>query len=592
MNPIHVDFTGGRGRDRGSSSDDSAVLPKSSAKKIMVNVLTTLVLSLVAYYFMLPPLNFKAMELYMYLGFVCLIYTALSLLSVRSHLRPENLPQLKKKLMAPGIFLGALAVVVLIGSLAGLQLFRARAYSRLLNVQEGDFAEDVAEIDFSSVPILDSQSAYRIAERTLGDLSDKVSQFVVSPSSSQINYHGTPVRVTALAYGDIFKWIKNTREGIPAYILIDMTTQDGQVIRMHDSAIRYSPYEHFNRHLIRHLRFRYPTYMFGTPCFEINEEGRPYWNVPVLKKRIGLFGGVDIQGLVAVDAATGESQVIASAPDGKSRLKTDKFVTDADWQWIDRVYSPSILTQQYNFYGKLSKGFINSFIGQEGVKVTSEGYNYLALNDDVYMYTGVTSISSDQSIIGFVLMNLRTKETKFYQISGALERTAMTSAEGAVQQYKYRATFPLLLNISGEPTYFIALKDTSELVKMFAMVNVKQSTVVGTGYNLTECTENYAAELKRNGINVDIDVSELNPEKDPTAGQAKTREVSGAVAEIRSVVTGGETYFYLKLAEGPAYYKVAVSLAERVVILNAGDEVVLTVPADADGSIIEVRSMK
>ncbi|MEG2080895.1 MAG: CvpA family protein, partial [Oscillospiraceae bacterium] len=199
---------------------------------------------------------------------------------------------------------------------------------------------------------------------------------------------------------------------------------------------------------MRYLRFKYPTYMFETPSFEINEEGTPFWIVPIMDKTIGLFGGIDIIGAVAVDAITGETNVISTNLEGKTKLNTTQFVTDKNWQWIDRIYSANILNAQYNYYGQLSGGFINSIIGQEGVKVTSQGYNYLALNDDVYMYTGVTSISSDQSIIGFVLLNQRTKETRFYQISGALEGTAQTSAQGAVQQYKYEATFPLLLNIS------------------------------------------------------------------------------------------------------------------------------------------------
>ena len=230
-------------------------------------------------------------------------------------------------------------------------------------------------------------------------------------------------------------------------------------------------------------------------------------------------------------------------------------------------------------------------IGQEGVKVTSSGYNYLALNDDVYMYTGVTSISSDQSIIGFVLLNQRTKETKYYPISGALENTAQTSAQGAVQQYSYTATFPLLLNISGEPTYFMALKDSSELVKMYAMVNVKQSTVVGIGSTLTECTENYADNLKKNGINLDINIDEIG-ENDQTQAQSETKEVSGTVTEIRSVVTGGETYFYIKLNTGNTFYKLGVKDAERVVILNVGDSVTFNVPVDANGDIITASSIK
>ncbi len=224
--------------------------------------------------------------------------------------------------------------------------------------------------------------------------------------------------------------------------------------------------------------------------------------------------------------------------------------------------------------------------------MTSSGYNYLALNDDVYMYTGVTSISSDQSIIGFVLLNQRTKETKYYPISGALEQTAQTSAQGAVQQYAYVATFPLLLNISGEPTYFMALKDSSELVKMYAMVNVKQSTIVAVGNSLTECTEKYAAALESNGINVDIDVSEMGSEEDPSVEKPTTRDVTGKVAEIRSVVTGGETYFYIRLENDPTFYKVSVANAEKVVLLNVGSDAAFTVGADAKGDIVDVVSMK
>lgn len=592
MDPINVDFTGGSGEKKERRTmADILIPPEHAGKKIAINLVITAVLAAVLYYFMLPALNFKAIELYMYAAFICLIYIGLTVLSSKAFVKPEYLPYVKKRSKVPLIIIGILLVIAIVGWLIGVQLFRANSYSKLLNVQDGNFAEDVAEIDFSSVPILDSSSANRIAERTLGDLSDYVSQFVVSNYTTQINYKGTPVRVTSLNYGDFFKWMKNTKEGLPAYIIVDMTTQEGQVVRL-EEGMKYSPAEHFNNYLLRYLRFKYPTYMFDTPSFEIDEQGQPFWIVPILDKTIGLFGGTDVKGAVAVNSVTGECSIISTSLDGTTKLPTDNFVNDNDWQWIDRIYSANILTEQYNYYGKLSNGYINSIIGQEGVKVTSSGYNYLALNDDVYMYTGVTSISSDQSIIGFVLLNQRTKETEYYQISGALEGTAQTSAQGAVQQYAYNATFPLLLNISGEPTYFMALKDSSELVKMYAMVNVKQSTVVGIGNNLTECTENYAAELKRNGINVDIDVDEMGASQDPTTNQPKTKDVIGKISEIRSVVTGGETYFYLRLQDNAAYYKVAVSQAEKVVILNIGDEVTLVVDVDASGNIIEVKSMK
>ncbi len=591
MDPINVDFTHGGGD--GSSDkpvSDVYIPPKNAKKKIVINVILTAVFAAIAYYFMIPALNFKAIELYMYIAFVCLIYLGLTVLSCKVAIHPEYQPYVRKRSRIPGIIIGILAVVCLIGFVVGAQLFRASSYSSLLTVEEGDFAEDVAEIDFSAVPTLDATSANNLAVRTLGDLSDMVSQFVVSAYSTQINYKGTPVRVTSLDYGDIFKWIKNTREGLPAYIIVDMTTQKSEIVRL-ENGMKYSPAEHFNRYLLRHLRFEYPTYMFGDPSFEIDEQGNPYWIVPILDKTIGLFGGTDVIGAVIVNSIDGSSRIISTSTTGETKLPTESFVTDPEWQWIDRVYSATILNEQYNYYGKLSNGFINSIIGQEGVKVTSSGYNYLALNDDVYMYTGVTSISSDQSIIGFILINQRTKEAKYYSISGALENTAQTSAQGAVQQYSYTATFPLLLNISGEPTYFMALKDSSELVKMYAMVNVKQSTVVGIGSTLTECTENYADSLKKNGINLDINIDEIG-DSDRTQAQPETKDVSGTVTEIRSVVTGGETYFYIRLNTDDSFYKLGVKDAEKVVILNVGDSVTFSVPVDASGEIITVSSMK
>ncbi len=594
MDPINVDFTHGRGREDGGNGNAAAsdvyIPPRNAKKKIIINIIITLVLAAAAYYFMLPALNFKAIELYMYIAFVCLIYLALTALTSKVAIHPEYAPYIKRRAKIPGIIIGVLAVVCIVGYLVGATVFRANSYSKLLTVEEGDFAEDIAEIDFSSVPVLDSTSANTLAERTLGDLSDMVSQFVVSSYSTQINYNGTPVRVTALAYGDIFKWIKNTSSGLPAYIIVDMTTKQSEIVRL-DEGMKYSPAEHFNRYLLRHLRFEYPTYLMGEPTFEIDESGHPYWIVPILDKTIGLFGGTDVIGAIVVDSVTGESEIVSTDLNGETKLPTENFVTDDNWQWIDRVYSANILDAQYNYYGKLSNGFINSLIGQEGVKVTSSGYNYLALNDDVYMYTGVTSISSDQSIIGFVLLNQRTKQTKYYSVSGALESTAMTSAQGAVQQYSYNATFPLLLNISGEPTYFMALKDSSDLVKKYAMVNVKQSTIVGVGSTLTECTEMYAQELKNNGISVEIDIDGMS-ETDTTSPETHTKDVTGTVTEIRSVVTGGETYFYIKLNTGEEYYKVGVKDAEKVVILNVGDSATFSVDEESEGSIITVIGMK
>ncbi len=584
MDPINVDFGNKR------------IVPEtpkgSTWKKVLVSLLVSLVVAGIAYYLMLPALNFKAIELYIYLAVVIISYIAAFGVVSKAYFRPEYMEYAKNKVKIPIILILALVVVVAIGFVTGAEFFRAKDYAKIIDVKEGDFAEDIAEIDFQSVPRLDKDSSNMLATRALGDLSDYVSQFVVNEYySTQINYKGTPVRVQSLDYGDVFKWLKNTKNGIPAYIIVDMTTQKAEPVRL-EEGMKYSPAEHFNEYLIRHVRFKYPTLMFGDPSFEIDETGRPFWIVPVLDKTIGLFGGTDVIGAIIVDSINGDTTLISTSLDGTTKLPTDKFVNDKEFQWIDRVYSSTIVNQQYNYYGKYNQGFWNSIIGQENVRVTSQGYNYLALNDDVYMYTGVTSISSDQSIIGFVLINQRTKEAVYYQQAGALEETARTSAQGKVQEKGYVATFPLLLNVSGEPTYFMALKDASQFVKMYAMVNVEQSTIVGVGSNLTECIENYASELEKSGVNVDVDVDSMGEEQTPDAPKVETIDVTGTVEEIRSTITGGETYFYIKLTDNATYYKVAVKDAEKIVILNVGDAITFTVDKAATGEIVQVNNVK
>lgn len=584
MDPINVDFGG------------KSVVPEtpkgSNLKRVIISLILTLIIGAVAYYAMLPALNFKAIELYIYIGMLIVAYIGIYGIASKAYFRPEYMEYAKNNVKIPIILILILVVVVGIGYLTGASFFRAKDYAEIIDVKEGNFAEEVAEIDFSSVPRLDKDSSNMLATRALGKLSDYVSQFVVnSYYSTQINYKGNPVRVQSLDYGDIFKWLKNTKEGIPAYIIVDMTTEKAETIRL-EEGMKYSPAEHFNEYLIRHVRFKYPSLMFGEPSFEIDETGRPYWIVPVLDKTIGLFGGTDVIGAIIVDSINGDTILVSISLDGTTKLPTDKFVTDKEFQWLDQVYSASIVNQQYNYYGKYNNGFWNSIIGQENVKITSSGYNYLALNDDVYMYTGVTSISSDQSIIGFILINQRTKEAVYYQQAGALEETARTSAQGKVQQYGYTATFPILLNVSGQPTYFMALKDSSQLVKMYAMVNVEQSTIVGVGTNLTECTENYAQALEENGVTVNVDVDSMGEEETPDTPKVETVDVTGTVEEIRSVITGGETYFYIKLVDNATYYKVAVKDVEKIVILNAGDTITFTVSKDAKGEIVTVNAVK
>ena len=536
---------------------------------------------------MLPPLNFKSTELYFFLGVVAAIYVVLQTLLSGVLVKPEYTKYVKKQAVVPGIIIGALVVIVGVGMLFSSVVFRASSYSKLIDVSEDKtFSKDITQADFKSVPVLDTAASAALATRTLGDLAsiNKESQFEVAPQFTQINYKNSPVRVGTLAYGDIFKWFKNTGEGMPGYIIVDMVTQKTEFVMLKQGEyIRYSTEEHFSKYLMRHVRFAYPTYIFDVPHFEIDEEGRPFWLCPVLDKTIGLFGGTDVKGIVIVDAISGEC----------NEYSLDTIKNDKSFQWIDGIYSNDLLIEQYNYYGKYAGGFINSVIGQEGVRVATEGSNFLALNDDVYMYTGVTSVSNDQAIIGFVLVNMRTKEANFYEISGAKEYSAMSSAEGQVQNYKWTATFPILLNISGQPTYFMSLKDDASLVKHYAMVNVQNYQVVATGKTIAECTENYANLLAQSNVNIKVDIDKIKDDTDKNGQNAdekpsvSTVTVKGVVADIRTAVMGGESYYFVKLEKGKTYYKVSASSNEAVVILNIGDSVSFTYVKGAGGNVIE-----
>lgn len=587
MEPIKVDFTGNGGNGKGSGKN-AYLVPKKAGLKMLISIIGTVIGGAIAYYFMLPPLNFKSTDTYMFLGTVLAIFVALLFVTSSAHIRPEYTPYVKKKSLVPVILAGILVVVVGVGYLTSAVFFRAKTYSNIIDVDDSkSFASDIAEADFSNVPVLDDASAKALANRTLGDLAaiGKVSQFEISNAFTQINYKNNPVKLTTLAYGDIFKWLKNTKSGLPGYVVVNMVSQKAELVTLPEGKyIRYATTEHFGKYLMRHVRFSYPTYIFDTPRFEIDESGRPFWLCTVLDKTIGLFGGTDVKGVVIVDAITGEMK----------EYTVDEVKTSTELQWIDGIYSDALLVEQFNYYGQYKNGFINSILGQEGVKVATEGTNYIAKDDDVYAYTGVTSASNDQAIVGFVLMNMRTKEANFYEVSGAKEYSAMASAQGEVQNYKYQATFPILLNISGEPTYFMSLKDSDSLVRRYAMVNVQNYQVVSIGSTIAECTKQYVDTLKINNIKIDVDIDEIenatnnNGEADEPETEFLTK--SGAIDDIRTAVIDGNSVYYISLAEDNTYYAIKASDEEGVVILNVGDTVTVSYEK-AEGGIVDAESI-
>lgn len=471
----------------------------------------------------------------------------------------------RKLLWIPIIFL----VLYFVLQLTGAKIFRSRDYADLITKVNGDFAEDVYEIEFYDIPTVDRDTAMRLGNKRMGEMADLVSQFNVADDYTQINYKGRPTRVTPLRYVDIFKWFNNRKEGLPRVIMVDLISGE---VNMHDlpSGIKYSDSDMFFRNISRHLRFKYPTAIMGDERFEVDESGTPFWIVPVFKPQVGWFDGQDVTDVILCNAITGESE----------KLPVEECPT-----WADRIYPSELIIEQLDWNGIYQDGFFNSLIGQKGVLRTTHGYNYLALYDDVYLYTGITSVASDSSNLGFVLVNLRTKDTKFYPVSSADEYSAMASVEGAVQEKRYISTFPILLNVGDEPTYCMALKDDAQLVKMYALVNAENYQVTATGFSIREALSNYQLRLAGR-LQMD--------EEDDTPNDVTPITISGTLTDIQDLVMEGNTYYYLLLEGHDEVLSAPISVSQLLPFLKVGEEVTVIceggdIPAGSPRYVISIE---
>ena len=602
MDPIKVDFSG-KGKPK-----EVVIPPEKKILKLIICVIATVIGGAVAYYFMLPALNLKAMELYYFIAVVVAIFIGMTVITTKAFAKPEYIPYVKKQVTIPVIIALVFALILGIGYLVSAPLFRADDYSEIIVPSEEEFgaSESITTItsleDFSSVPMIDENVALNLANKKLGDLSEWVSQFVIDEAySTQVNYKGNPYRIFPLKYGDVFKWLKNTQDGFPAYIAVNMYTQEANAVVLEDeglSNIKVSTSEYLNKRLDRVLRFKFPFAMFGTPSLEINEDGHPYWVCERIDKTIGLVGGTDVIGVVLVDACDANNIV---------EYTLDEVKTNPDIQWIDQIYSKDLLIQQYNYHGKYNGGFINGYIGQSGVVSTTDGASYIASGDDVWLYTGVTSVRNDDSIVGFAIINQRTKEAVFQRISGTTEAGAQTSAQGIVSDKGWTATFPLLLNIDGEATYFMALKD-NDVVKSYAMVSVErvQDAVRSeddANPDLEACLKAFVAKVKsstKRELHVTYDAvlpdalggnsgtgnSGDSADEKPT----ELATVSGVITDIRTAVVNGNSVYYFAVDNKPVYYSISASEDDTVVILNKGDTIKISyVPSET--SIVTAKTI-
>ncbi len=431
--------------------------------------------------------------------------------------------------------------VLIVGSALGATLFRSRAYANLLPVDKREFTEDIEQSDqVTDIALMDTESARIFGNRKIGSLSDVVSQYEIEPDYTQISIKGQPMKVSGLKYASFFKWWNNRNSGVPGYVQVNPVNSEAKYVKL-TKPMKYVPSAYFNYNLQRHVQLTYPTKIISGYKFEVDDDGNPYYICPTMTARVGLFGGIDVNGVIICDPIDGECKYYA--------------IGDCP-SWVDSVYDGHLLTKKYNWHGMLSGGYINSIIGQKGCKQATDDFGYKIIGDDVWVYTGVTSANGDQSNIGFVMMNQRTSEARYYQVSGAEEHSAMSAAEGEVQEKGYKASFPSLINVSGTPTYIMVLKDAGGLVKLYAMVNVEQYNIVATATSQTKVFEEYKTLLASDG--------KLETEENDL------KEDTITVQSVEYIDSDDGTMVYIKDTNHQVY-KQAFKEDESLIRISAGD---------------------
>ena len=160
-----------------------------------------------------------------------------------------------------------------------------------------------------------------------------------------------------------------------------------------------------------------------------------------------------------------------------------------------------------------------------------------------------------------MLVDTRTKETTYYKQSGATEYAAQSSAEGKVQEKGYHASLPIPYVINNIPTYVMTLKDDGGLVKMFAMVSIKDYTIVGVGNTMRETLMAYknVYNMADNGV----DAKSLTPKKN----------LNSVVTRISNDIKNGNSFYYFMVKDSPSIFVGSSQLSNELPVTKEGDSI-------------------
>lgn len=473
-------------------------------------------------------------------GFIILLMAYLGLFGFLMAVLTQSFSSFTK---IPFTLAAFLFVAMIVLNVLGSEPLNASKFRDQIQIVEtNDFNDTFSKVQLSQIPLIDWESAQRLGDKKIGNIQGLGSQFNINSDYTLLSVGSQIYRVSPLEYQDFIKWFQNRNEGIPGYIKVNVTDANDVSLVQLDKGISYSPSAFFFQDLLRHVRFTYRTEILQDFSFEIDDEGNPYYVISVVEPEIGWFSGYDTSSVIVVDAISGAMV---------------KYTIEDMPRWIDRAQPANIAWAQIDNWGYYVNGFINTILGQKDMIQTTDGYNYVNIDNQTYMFSGMTSVGADRSIVGFALINLRTKEASYFKIGGADEVSAMSSAAGQVQDLGYTATFPVLLNIQSIPTYFMSLKDAEGLIKQYAMVNVSDYSLVAVGDNVAQTLKIYTDTLISKGL-IEVQVSD-------------SPWIEATLLDVRIVEENGTTHYYVRFSDDSAIYEVEGSTFLELIFSNPND---------------------
>lgn len=534
--------------------------------KTFFKLLALVIIGLILFYFTLPVIGYGFVKL------PIIILISIVLISiVSSRFQVSNDGKQIKVLKGPENWkiyaVGGLLLYIVILPIFSSKLFRTQAYQNLIGkVESGDkISNHIAPISMDEIRVVDENLAYLLGEKILGSqpaLGSQVhlGEFYIQQVNKKLYW------VAPLLHSGFFKWLNNT-QGTAGYVMVSATNERDvkliQNIGEDKIKIKFQPSAYFGSNIKRHIYMNgYATVGLTDFTFEIDDSGKPFWVVTKFEKKIG-FSGDDATGVIVVDAQTGaiKEYSIANTP-----------------KWVDRIQPIDFIEEQLNDWGELVHGYWN-FSNTDKLQITEDMTLVYGKDNKSYWYTGFTSVGKDESAVGFVLVDTRTKQATFYKQSGATEYAAQSSAQGKVQEKGYDASLPIPYNINNIPTYVMTLKDKGGLVKMFAMVSINDYTIVGVGNTMRETLMAYKNAYNMSGNNIKLDAS------------TNRKAVKATITRIQSDIKNGNSFYYFTIQGENKIFIGSSQLSNELPITRVGDEVEISFDTDTE-EVIDVSSFK